>query len=396
MRRPSSNSLLFKPRRGAALVLALILVALGGLMVTPLLNYVGGGFKNTSQVYSSSTDELYCADAAAREAMLVLMTTPVVLDPLHPERGELPSVGNSVAGNIGDLNGKEGAYTITRLSDSKYNAVAYRIDASGTDPLTSHTANITTEITVLYFQSYLNNALTSPSSIGGSPQDVINGPVQSPTVDSKIIAAIQSPYTVNNSPVLGWPSTPAGVTNPVERAYANQVSAAPALIGSVIDLNLPADRGPLFAGGAGSYMLQGSGHLTGTIFVDGDLRIPDGADINLTDDSVSPPAKNTLFVTGNLVVMPHSTIRGQGAIIALGNIDFQPNIDNPGFFIYLMSVNGVVTFQPNSNYVGAIAGQSSIQLQPHTGISWQTPPDGLNLPGSNFNGIATIENWRVH
>ena len=59
---------LSKGESGQALILVLILLLIGGLMLTPLLNFVGTGLKS-SQVYQQKTDELYAADAGAEYAL---------------------------------------------------------------------------------------------------------------------------------------------------------------------------------------------------------------------------------------------------------------------------------------------------------------------------------------
>jgi Tfp pilus assembly protein PilX len=377
------NNLIRRPphHRGAALILALILLALGGLMVVPLLNYVGGGFKNTSQVYTSSTDELYSADAAVREAMWQIQHNAVWL----------PDVGQtSATQNIATLNGKNGNYTVTRLNDSVYTAVAYRIDAHGVTPGNSHTTSITVDVSCIKFNSFTDNALTSPSSITTKQNDLIQGDVQSPVVDGHsdgtMNATINPPWTVNNSTVIGWPTITA-LNNPIARYYSHDVANAPLLSGSTIDLSVPADQGPLKASGAGTYNIQGSGTLHGTLYIDGDLDSPNGSSIDLSG--------HTIFVTGNVNIWPSSEINGPGSIIAMGSINFQPNHTN-NQFIYLMSIQGTINFQPNSSFVGSIAGNATIDLQPNNTISWVTPPGSLNLPGFTDTGIGTIENWKVH
>ena len=46
-------------QKGAALALALILFAMGTLMIAPLLSLMASGFKTTDQVYDPKAYELY-------------------------------------------------------------------------------------------------------------------------------------------------------------------------------------------------------------------------------------------------------------------------------------------------------------------------------------------------
>lgn len=59
---------LSKRESGQALILVLILLFIGGLMITPLLGFVSTGLK-ASQVYQQKTDELYAADAGVEYAL---------------------------------------------------------------------------------------------------------------------------------------------------------------------------------------------------------------------------------------------------------------------------------------------------------------------------------------
>jgi hypothetical protein len=55
-------------KRGAALLLALVILALGSIVVTPVLIYVSSGLNNTRNVYEKNTDQVYSADAGIEDA----------------------------------------------------------------------------------------------------------------------------------------------------------------------------------------------------------------------------------------------------------------------------------------------------------------------------------------
>jgi Tfp pilus assembly protein PilX len=57
-----------KDERGQALVLVLILMLLGGLIVTPLLSHMGTGLK-VGQVFENKADELYAADSGIEDGL---------------------------------------------------------------------------------------------------------------------------------------------------------------------------------------------------------------------------------------------------------------------------------------------------------------------------------------
>ena len=58
---------LVRDEKGAALVLVLILLLISGLIIGPLLSYMGTGLI-TGGVYETRTDELYAADAGVEDA----------------------------------------------------------------------------------------------------------------------------------------------------------------------------------------------------------------------------------------------------------------------------------------------------------------------------------------
>ena len=59
---------LVRDEKGAALVMVLILLLISGLIIGPLLSYMGTGLI-TGKVYETRTDELYAADAGVEDAI---------------------------------------------------------------------------------------------------------------------------------------------------------------------------------------------------------------------------------------------------------------------------------------------------------------------------------------
>jgi len=367
--------------KGQVLIIALMLLALG-VIIVPLLSFMASSYKTTEQVYNEKARELYAADAGVRDAMWNIQRK---VSWLPAAEGEISSQQS-----ISAVNGKTVTYTLARLPDSTYQATAYSVQSRASDPVSSRSTTITSHITVVDFSTtYTQNALTSPGEITTNKNDRISGNVQAPVVDGSSDGTINAELTngvVINSPVMGWPRV-TSTNNPVARFYFKQVSHLAPFTGATIDLSQTAQQGPLYATGNSIYTMQGNGSLQGIIYVDGSLDVPNDTTVNLNSQ--------TIFVTGDMKVWPNSVINGPGAIIALGNIDYQPNHTN-GQYIYLMSISGTINFQPNSNFTGSIAGQANLNLQPNNIISW-TDPGGLNLnlpEGSNI-GIGSIQSWRI-
>lgn len=59
---------LIRNEEGQAMILALILLVVGGLIIAPLLGYMSTGLK-VGQVYEKKMDELYAADAGVEDAI---------------------------------------------------------------------------------------------------------------------------------------------------------------------------------------------------------------------------------------------------------------------------------------------------------------------------------------
>ena len=55
--------------KGQALIMVLILMLVGGLIIAPLLSYVGTGLKVGKDVHEERMDELYAADAGVEDAL---------------------------------------------------------------------------------------------------------------------------------------------------------------------------------------------------------------------------------------------------------------------------------------------------------------------------------------
>ena len=140
--------------------------------------------------------------------------------------------------------------------------------------------------------------------------------------------------------------------------------------------------------------------LGGTIYVNGNLDFDQpGSSKAYTLDL----EYQTIFAEGEIFIAPGNiTFTGSGCIIAVGDINFQPNVtSNPGDFIFVCSLEGTVNFNPSGEYCGSVAGQDVVGMQPGTSITWRPPPGGLNLPGmgggstGGFGGNITKYTWKI-
>ena len=107
---------LITDERGKVLVLVLVLLVVGGLLLTPLLGLMGTGLAS-GQVYEKKASELYAADAGVEAGIWHLQHVGTTDEPLSLS-----------------LNGKQITVTMTRLNrDSCYEPALYEIISTATN-----------------------------------------------------------------------------------------------------------------------------------------------------------------------------------------------------------------------------------------------------------------------
>ncbi len=359
---------------GQILIIVLAILAFASLAVVPVLKFMDTGLVTTSG-QGEHTRELYAAEAGVRDAFWKIQNVVSGL----PKQQSDPPLQYCIAGN---LNGESVNVTISRV-DSE----TYRVHSVATQPITNHQTTIDSDLAVasgggVDLSGFATYALTSPGTITTKSSDTITGNVW---VQVPITGDASINGTITLAPVTGWPTA-----SQLETYFASQVNESSPYSNGTIDVSQPGQSGPLYAQGYpnGNYTITGTGNLTGTIYVVGNLSIDNNAHINLNGQ--------TIFVTGNLSTSPQSSLAGPGALIALGDITFSPQV-SPSF-IFVMSVSGQVNFQPQGDFVGAVCGDTSITLQPNCTLTWQSPGVGqLGIPGL-YNTLSTsaIKTWTIH
>ena len=88
---------------------------------------------------------------------------------------------------------------------------------------------------------------------------------------------------------------------------------------------------------------------------------------------------------------------GPAYTIFNGIIDFSPNIDsNPDNFLFIMSVEGTVQFNPGSDFYGSIAGNIEVTLQPGVDLTWEDPSgEDLDFPTGSVD-MLDINTWEIN
>jgi len=346
--------------KGAALAMALILLLIGGIMAAPLLSYMGTGLL-AGEVYEARTAELYAVDAGVEDAIWKIQN----------EDGYLPCSPGSPARNytITDINGKNVDITITSVA--LYQGITnltgtYRVESitTGNGSGTQIEAYIEGVNKYGDYGAILDNVLTSLDEINLKPGSNV------------------TPEEGEHSPMEyyggDWPET-----WELEDFYGQQVEDAEPYLFDTIDLaGVDMDLGPFYRDGELDILNSSADEatltLTGTLYVTGDT------DIGVTNKEFTLDLNgHTIFVASNtsgnqkaIEVGGKCTVEGPGAIIAIGDVYFAPNIEagmtEP---LFLMSVTGDSLVQPNGDFYGAIAGDVEVLLKAGSSINYPEEED---------------------
>jgi len=327
--------LLKKGQSGQALVMALILLALGSLITVPILNLAGTSL-NYNQIIQRNTLETYAADSGVEYALCELGN--------DPELYQTEVLQASFTKNDRTVD-----VTVEYLGD-----YVYKVTSVATTDSTSSTT-IESQVHIPPYPAFFNNAITSMGDITIQPAAEVYGDVQyNGTLDNK--GTIYG-NTTNHS-IVGWPT--------VEQLSTFYWVEAPVINESSVDISSGSEAVPYPIGPArtsGDLTTTGSGvaELNGTLYVQGSLTLmPDTAIINF---------------------QPGSATYGPGCIIAVGDINFQPNLMTAAeAYIFVMSVAGSVQFQPGNDFYGSLAGDIAVNLQPISILAPEDPGGGLEFP----------------
>ncbi len=401
------KTVLSKLRRdetGQAFILVLILLILGGLIIAPLLGFMGTGLI-AGQLNEKRMAELYAADAGVEDALWNIMDKNENLPTQPNEEWEL-LMGDNVNGKV--------VYpiVITYIDET-----TYRINSTATTDASSRTT-IESYINILSFADFMDNAITSTGTVdlkseGENKAMVYDGDVVyctgDPPSEEQVIAGDKGiDGEVRHECVEGWPTA-----EQLHDYYWPDVESSepfPYPDGTVIDVKDTDTIGPLYCEGdldikctnedevAQLHHVEGNGieEEFGTVYVKGDLKIAGPKDFTLNLNY------QTIFVEGDIDIGDSCTITGSGCIVALGNIFFSPKFESsPDDFVFVMSVYGWLQFNPgapSSDFYGSLAGDVDVQLKPGKSLNWTGPPPELKFPGaepSTRNVIAAIRTWEI-
>jgi hypothetical protein len=400
-------------QQGVALVLALVVLLVGGLITAGLLSHMGAGLL-AQDTYNRRTAELYAADAGVDHAVWSISHQAIPFDAWEESTDESgwwiyhypePLI----------VNGKKVDVTVYRkdLDPTCGEELIYRILATAIAEDGGNTAAIDSSTTVesylsvayMDFSSLLDYAIVSQHEIIVRPNNYVDGDVWLPNGDD---------LTAKEDAIGGevYDSVTGNVTWPgagdLSSYYLEDVDPDDPYLPGSVDVNDTKTMVPCYR--EGDLTIDNTGApdtltLGGTIYVhDGDLVFAQAGGNDYTIDLNG----QTIFVEGDFTCASQSIgIAGSGCIIATGNIIFQPSVTSePDDFVLILSigVGSSVTVQPNGSFTGCIAGNDVVTLQPgdphdEFTLAW-TDPEGknLNFPmgiGDDSNELPPVIGLRI-
>jgi len=388
---------LIRDEKGQMMILALILLVVGGLIMTPLLAYMSTGLI-AGELYERRAAELYAADAGMEDALWQLQE----LDPDIPDTPEQPPLTYTLNST---LNNKTIEVTIDMVSGTEGSGV-YKINSTATS---TGGSNTTIECYISTSPLFWNHAITSTSDVilesGSEVYGDIMGDVSGP---GTVYGNTTDPYDEEEWPfdqdfrTYYW-SQAENATLPTECCGGK----------CYLDVAVNSSLGPGYHDhDVGAMIIQSTGDnitatLTGTVYIKGDdatLDIGAGGqpfylDLNYQtiyvegcNYNLTTPNKNALYVPPGKV-----TIIGSGAIIAEGNIDFQPNMEagSEEDFVFVLSLYGRINFQPNGTLYGSVAARE-VEVGPgnvlHHTSSPTDPETGEQVMDFPLEAVASSVN----
>jgi len=369
--------------QGRVMMLALVLLVVGGLMLAPLLGLMSTGL-TAGQVYENSTDGLYAADAGVEDALWKIEYQVAEL-PGPGCGGDPPNYWSyNMTDDVNTINGRNVEVTITYVNNQT-GSLTYKV----TSVATAHNnARTTIESYVQAIVGGEFNIFSGVLSSKGNIDFVSHG--STVTGDIYYVGTLDPDFThiSGNETKVTLADFP---TSAQDLAFA-QMLEAEAMAGQNYtgDMNINSDT------------------TLGSIYINGNLNIQKEVVVTVT---------GIVYVTGSITAAKDYTLTGSGsriALIAQGNIDIRKVSDlGSDAECIIMSVNGdiaikkeatvtglvyapngQISFDKNATVNGSIIGDS-ITVKKDASLAYVGKWIGFDLPGQ-LPGRVIIRTYDIN
>jgi len=384
-------------QQGKILVLVLVLLVVGGLLLTPLLGLMSTGLIS-GQVYERKAAELYAADAGVEDAIWRIK---------YPDVAGLPSIvcddrwDDEFPLYYIDVNGRNVEVLIEYLGSDAYR-ITSTARSNGSD--TRIEAHIGVTIKYLSYSGMMDHIITINEKLTAKELDALAREIAKVTLDCRAECLDEDTGCPDGcGGIYDYAFIPEGcygcgvVYNFSEALwpkpgfladwYWNEVKSETPYAYDRIDLDgADLELGPLYRDGTlniyNSRNVPAALNLTGTFYITGDTSI--GTEkhdftLNLNGYTIFVESDSTGSGKEALKIGGQVTINGPGAIIAIGDIYFAPNGDVGGNEqgVFIMSVSGQTTLQPSGDFFGSVAGNWYVEVKSGQGPILTYPPGGM-------------------
>jgi len=402
---------------GNVFILVLVLLVLGGLVLTPLLGLMSTGLMS-GQVYEKKTAELYAADAGVEDAIWKIM---------HSEDISYPY---QLAEHL-TVNGKTVDYTVYRekMPESTPCRIVYRHqvlstaatdEAGGTAAIDSST---TVEAYIIETTEYqrsgmMDHIITIHEDLTDKEIEALKKELGKVTLACREGCVINctdgcgAVYDYNEIPegcygcgaVYNYPDALWPAAELVAAWYWDDVENETPYPHDTIDLGgVDMELEPLYRDGQLNIRNSGASatlNLTGTVYITGDTLIG-----TTNHDFVLDLGGHTIFVSSDhtkandgqfaLEIGGKCSINGPGSIIAVGDIHFAPkgSVGNNEEPVFIFSVSGTSDLWPSGDFYGAVAGHFYVEVKSGTTPTLTYPPGGF---GEDFDFPSIVEVERTY
>ena len=373
---------MMRDEKGNVLILVLILLVVGGLILTPLLGLMSTGLL-AGKVYERKMDDYYAADAGVEDAIWRIQDNNLTFNTGNYSYPEPLTVNDRTVDVV--VYREDLDPTCAENLTYRILSIAAADDGGGTAAIDSSTTiDVHLSVSYLDLSALLDNAIVSQDTVWIKGNTEVNGDVWLPDKDDPTKLKLDPNASINGTVKdeddvsLTWPTY-----DQLSTYYWEDVKHLDSYPDRYV-LNIPPGTtqasphviGPLLA--AGDLTIKGDGwiKLDGTIYVKGTLFTNPTPEIHIDLEG------NTIFAEGEIQLNPGVWLHGSGCVIARNDIDFQPNLDSEGEnFVLVLSLEGTVWFNPGTDFTGCIAGDAHVQLQPGNTINWISPEGkGLDVP----------------